>query len=80
LKTCHFEIFIHSIQQYEYYGERKTSQKEKEMNIRKDRKLLHHALAEGIRTAAELAAWLRDLDGGRSLPFGAAVCPLAYQA
>jgi hypothetical protein len=39
------------------------------MNIRKDRKLLHHALAEGIRTAAEMAAWIKNLDsrGRRSI-------------
>jgi hypothetical protein len=33
------------------------------MNVRKDRNLLRHALAAGIRTAAEMAAWLRNLDG-----------------
>lgn len=42
------------------------------MKMRKDRKLLRQALAQGIRTAAEMAAWLRSLDGGKSVPLGAA--------
>ena len=30
--------------------------------MKKDQKLLRHALAEGIRTVAELAEWLKRLD------------------
>jgi len=37
------------------------------MNIRRDRKLLRHALAEGVRTVAELAAWLKRLDSREPL-------------
>ena len=37
------------------------------MNIRKDRRLLREAIAEGIRTAAELAAYLRHLKRGALL-------------
>jgi hypothetical protein len=37
-----------------------SNDKGKMMNIRRDRKLLRRALAEGIRTAAELALWLKE--------------------
>jgi len=40
---------------------------EENMNIRKDHELLRHALAEGIRTVAELAAWLKHLDSRQSV-------------
>ncbi len=36
------------------------------MNIRKDRKVLKEAIAAGIRTAAELALYLRTLESHRS--------------
>ncbi len=49
-----------------------TGKKESEMKIRKDGNLLRYALAQGIRTVAEMAVWLRTLDGGKGEPFGAA--------
>jgi hypothetical protein len=48
-----------------------NGKKEEKMKVRKDRKLLRHALAQGIRTAAEMAAWLRTLDRGKGTPLGA---------
>ncbi|GEM_PF-4305697 len=37
------------------------------MNIRKDRNLLADAIARGVKTAAELAAYLRMLEGAAGL-------------
>jgi hypothetical protein len=42
-----------------------------EMKMKNDRRLLRHALAQGIRTAAEMAAWLRALDGRKATALGA---------
>jgi hypothetical protein len=50
---------------------KESRRNEMKMKMKNDRRLLRHALAQGIRTAAEMAAWLRALDGRKATALGA---------